>query len=182
VVDCVALPPAPEQVIEYVRLAVSAPVDCEPLVPSAPVHPPDAAHVLALAALQVMVALAPEASVAGAALSDTVGLCCAVIVAPEELLLELVEPLEPPELEELPEEPPELDEPLELVEPLEPDEPLEPEEPLDEEPPPDEPAMPEVSLPTADVLVAVLVVAVLVVGLVPAPDAVVVLAPAAVAS
>jgi hypothetical protein len=42
--------------------------------------------------------------------------------------------------------------------------------------------MPEVSLPTADVLVAVLVVAVLVVGLVPAPDAVVVLAPAAVAS
>ena len=157
VVDCVALPPAPEQVIEYVRLAVSAPVDCEPLVPSAPVHPPDAAHVLALAALQVMVALAPEASVAGAALSDTVGLCCAVIVAPEELLLELVEPLEP-------------------------DEPLEPEEPLDEEPPPDEPAMPEVSLPTADVLVAVLVVAVLVVGLVPAPDAVVVLAPAAVAS
>jgi hypothetical protein len=72
-VDCAALPPAPLQVRVYVLLALSAPVDCVPDVALVPDHLPEAVQEVALAELQVRVALAPLAMVLGLALRVTVG-------------------------------------------------------------------------------------------------------------
>ena len=54
-------------------MAVSDPVDCEPLTGLAPAQPPDAEHDVALAAFQVNIALDPDTTVLGAALMLTEG-------------------------------------------------------------------------------------------------------------
>jgi hypothetical protein len=72
VTDCVALPPAPVQVSEYVVLAVRAPVDCDPLTALVPDHAPEALHEVALVDDQVRVELAPLVTVLGLALRLTV--------------------------------------------------------------------------------------------------------------
>jgi hypothetical protein len=73
VVDCAALPPAPVQVIPKVLLAVSAPVDCEPLTALLPDQAPEAVQEVALAADQVNVELLPVVTVLGFAAMVTVG-------------------------------------------------------------------------------------------------------------
>lgn len=73
VADCAALPPVPLQVSVYVWLALSAPVDCEPLTALVPDQAPDAEHVVALVADQLNVELLPLATVLGLAASVTVG-------------------------------------------------------------------------------------------------------------
>ena len=73
VADCSALPPAPVQVNVYVVLAVSAPVDCEPLMARLPDQPPDATQEVALADDQESVEPLPLAMVLGLALNLTVG-------------------------------------------------------------------------------------------------------------
>jgi hypothetical protein len=72
VADCVALPPVPVQVSEYVVLAVRAPVDCDPLTALVPDHAPEALHEVALVDDQVRVELAPLVTVLGLALRLTV--------------------------------------------------------------------------------------------------------------
>jgi len=54
-------------------LALSAPVDCDPLVASLPDHPPEALQEVALVEDQLKVALLPFVTVLGAALKVTVG-------------------------------------------------------------------------------------------------------------
>jgi hypothetical protein len=71
--DCAALPPAPVQVKVYVALAVSAPVDCEPLTGLAPDQAPEAVQAVALVALQFSVALLPLAIALGPTLKVTAG-------------------------------------------------------------------------------------------------------------
>jgi hypothetical protein len=73
VVDCVALPPTPVQMIPYVLLAVSAPVDCEPLAALLPDQAPEAVQEVVLAADQVNVEPLPLATVLGLAAKVTVG-------------------------------------------------------------------------------------------------------------
>jgi hypothetical protein len=73
VADCVALPPEPVHVSPYVALAVSAPVDCEPLTGMLPDQAPEAAHAVALAADQVSIELLPLATVLGLSARLTVG-------------------------------------------------------------------------------------------------------------
>jgi hypothetical protein len=73
VADCEALPPAPVQVNVYVALAVSAPVDCEPLTGRPPDQAPEALHEVALVADQVNVALLPLVIALGPTLRLTVG-------------------------------------------------------------------------------------------------------------
>jgi hypothetical protein len=73
VVDWAALPPAPVQVTVYVVDAVSAPVDCEPLVASLPDQPPEAAQAVAFVVDQVKVELLPLAMELGLAARVTVG-------------------------------------------------------------------------------------------------------------
>jgi hypothetical protein len=82
VADWVALPPVPVQVSEYVTLAVSAPVDCEPLTALLPDHPPEAVQEVALVDDQVKVDVPPLTTVLGLALILTaaVGLGLAVTV------------------------------------------------------------------------------------------------------
>jgi hypothetical protein len=72
-VACVALPPAPVQVSVNVLLALSAPVDCEPLKALLPDQPPEALQAVALFEVQDNVALAPLVTVLGLAVIDTVG-------------------------------------------------------------------------------------------------------------
>ena len=72
VADCVALPPEPVQVSEYVDLAVSAPVDCEPVRGSLPDHAPEAVQEVALVEDQAKVALPPLVTVLGLAPMVTV--------------------------------------------------------------------------------------------------------------
>ena len=73
VADCTALPPAPVHVSVYVALALSAPVDCEPLTALVPDQAPDAVQEVAFADDQVSVALAPLAIALGPTLKLTVG-------------------------------------------------------------------------------------------------------------
>jgi len=73
VADCAALPPAPVHVNVYVALALSAPVDCEPLTALVPDQAPDAVQEVAFAEDQVSVALAPLAMALGPTLKLTVG-------------------------------------------------------------------------------------------------------------
>jgi hypothetical protein len=54
-------------------LAVSAPVDCEPLSPLEPLQPPDAVQAVASVADHESVELFPLATELGAALISTVG-------------------------------------------------------------------------------------------------------------
>jgi hypothetical protein len=54
-------------------VAVSAAVDTLPLVGSAPLQPPEAVHAVALAVLHVSIAVPPEVTLAGFAVSVTVG-------------------------------------------------------------------------------------------------------------
>jgi hypothetical protein len=57
-------------------LAVSAPVDCEPLKPLLPDQSPEAVHEVALVADHVNVELPPLATVLGLAVKLTVGAGC----------------------------------------------------------------------------------------------------------
>ncbi len=59
VVDCVAEPPAPVQVIENVVVAVSGPVDAVPLAAMLEVHPPTAAQEVAFVEIHEIVELFP---------------------------------------------------------------------------------------------------------------------------
>jgi hypothetical protein len=61
----VAFPPGPSQVSVKVEVALSGPVDFEPLGFRLPDHAPEAEHVLAFRLLQVRVAEPPEATVLG---------------------------------------------------------------------------------------------------------------------
>ena len=83
VVDCVALPPVPVHVSEYVALALRAPVEAEPLVAFEPVQAPEAEHEVALPDVHVRVEDAPLAMVLGLALKLTVavGVAATVTVA-----------------------------------------------------------------------------------------------------
>jgi len=73
VADCIALPPAPVQDKVYVVLAVSAPVDWDPLVAFGPAHPPEAVQAVALVADQVRLLLPLFATLLGLAVKLTVG-------------------------------------------------------------------------------------------------------------
>jgi hypothetical protein len=72
-------PPAP--VHDNVKLVfeLMLPVACDPLVASVPLQPPEAAQAVALVELHVRVALAPFATLAGLAVSETVGALTEVV-------------------------------------------------------------------------------------------------------
>jgi hypothetical protein len=76
----VLAPPAPVQVSEYVVLAVSTPVLCEPLNGLLPVHPPDPAQEVAFDEFQVRFDAVPLSTLFCEVLIEAVG--CAV--EPEE--------------------------------------------------------------------------------------------------
>jgi hypothetical protein len=67
------MPPGPEQVREYVAVAVNAAVVCVPLAARGLFQPPVAAHEVALVELQVNVDVPPLAIVDGAAVNMAVG-------------------------------------------------------------------------------------------------------------
>ena len=71
--DCAALPPVPVQVSVYVALAVSAPVDEEPLMALLPDQAPDAVQAVALVLDQVKVEVLPLSMELGLAARLTVG-------------------------------------------------------------------------------------------------------------
>lgn len=71
VADCVAEPPAPEQVSSYSVVLVRAPVDLVPLVATGPCQPPEAVQAVASADVQVRVELPPLLTVVGAAVKVT---------------------------------------------------------------------------------------------------------------
>jgi hypothetical protein len=80
-------PPAPLQVIVKPASAVSGPELCEPLTPSAPDHPPDAAQAVAPVDAQVNVDAAPGVTVVGDAVNVTVGVGATVTVAVAAVLV-----------------------------------------------------------------------------------------------
>jgi hypothetical protein len=71
--DWDAYPPLPVQVRVNCVVLRRATVVCEPLVPSAPVHPPEAAQLVALLAFQLRTADPPLLTVVGFVVSVTVG-------------------------------------------------------------------------------------------------------------
>ena len=73
VADCEALPPAPAHIRANVDVAVSVPVDCDPLIGLVPDHAPEAVQDVALVADQFKVALLPLVIALGPTLSVTVG-------------------------------------------------------------------------------------------------------------
>lgn len=73
VADWAAVPPVPVQVSVYVALALSAPVDWEPLTALVPDHAPEAVQAVALVADQVSVEALPLTSELGLAVRVTVG-------------------------------------------------------------------------------------------------------------
>jgi hypothetical protein len=73
VADCAALPPAPVQASVYVAFALRAPVECDPLVASLPVHPPEAVQEVAFVVDQLNVELPPLTMELGLAARLTVG-------------------------------------------------------------------------------------------------------------
>jgi hypothetical protein len=94
VADCTAEPPEPVHVSVYLVVVVSAAVFCEPLMPSEPLQPPDAAQDVALVEDHVNVEAAPLATVLGVAVNATVGaavvtvtvaVCAALPPAPVQL-------------------------------------------------------------------------------------------------
>jgi len=70
---CDALPPLPVHVNVNVELPVSAPVLCVPEVVRLPLHAPDAVQLVAFVELHVSIDAAPDATLVGDALIDTVG-------------------------------------------------------------------------------------------------------------
>lgn len=80
VADCVALPPVPVQVSTYVALALSAPLDCEPLMALLPDQAPEAMQEVALVEAHVKLELPPLAMVLGLALRVTVAVGAALTV------------------------------------------------------------------------------------------------------
>jgi hypothetical protein len=72
-VERAVLPPAPVHVSVYVRVAVSVPVDCDPLSAFAPDHPPEALQLVAFVDDHVSVDDCPDGMEAGFAANDTVG-------------------------------------------------------------------------------------------------------------
>jgi len=66
-------PPGPVQMSVYPVLAVNGPVLAVPPGARAPLHPPEAVHVVALVEVHVKVELAPEATAVGVAASETDG-------------------------------------------------------------------------------------------------------------
>jgi hypothetical protein len=75
------VPPAPLQVKEYDVVAERAPVPWLPLVPSAPLQPPEAVHDVALIELHVSVETPPEATTEGFATIVAVGITLTSTVA-----------------------------------------------------------------------------------------------------
>jgi hypothetical protein len=73
VADCAAEPPGPVHVSVYLVVVVSAPVACDPLIASLPLHPPEALQEVAFVDDQGRVELLPLAMVLGLALKLTVG-------------------------------------------------------------------------------------------------------------
>jgi hypothetical protein len=73
VADCWVVPPAPVQDRVKVALAVSAPVDCEPLRAMPPDQAPEAVQLVAEVEDHVSVALPPLAMAVGPTLKLTVG-------------------------------------------------------------------------------------------------------------
>jgi hypothetical protein len=67
------MPPGPEQVSEYVVVAVNAAVVCVPLAARGPFQPPVAVHEVALVELQVSVDVPPGATAVGFAVNVAVG-------------------------------------------------------------------------------------------------------------
>ena len=63
----------PVQLNIYTAVALRAPVDFDPLIACAPLHPPDAVQAVALVEVQVRVDALPLATLVGLALNDTVG-------------------------------------------------------------------------------------------------------------
>jgi hypothetical protein len=57
----------------YAVVALNAPVDFDPLIAWAPLHPPDAVQLVALVEVQVRVDALPLLTLEGLALNDTVG-------------------------------------------------------------------------------------------------------------
>ena len=73
VADCIAVPPEPVQVSEYVAFAVRGPVLWDPEVAFVPDQAPDAVHELALVEPQESVEKAPETTEVGLDEMETVG-------------------------------------------------------------------------------------------------------------
>jgi hypothetical protein len=73
VADCAALPPVPVQLKVYDAFAMSAPVDCEPLMAFAPDQPPEAVQAVAFVVDQVKVDVLPLSMELGFAARLTVG-------------------------------------------------------------------------------------------------------------
>lgn len=67
------MPPEPEQVRVKVVPAVSAPLDCVPMVALVPVQPPEAVQLVALIELHASVEDCPLFTLAGFAVNETVG-------------------------------------------------------------------------------------------------------------
>ncbi len=67
--------------------AVSAPVDCEPLVALLPDHAPDAVQLVALVVLHASVELPPLATAVGLAARVTLGAAGASLTVTETLLV-----------------------------------------------------------------------------------------------
>jgi hypothetical protein len=68
-----AVPPVPVQLKVYTAVALSAPVDCDPLIAWEPLQAPDAVQVVALVEDQVSVEVPPWATLDGLAVSETLG-------------------------------------------------------------------------------------------------------------
>jgi hypothetical protein len=73
VVEAEAEPPGPVQARLNVVVCVNAPLDCEPLLATAPDHPPEAVQEVALVELHVRVVALPVRTTVGSALMVTVG-------------------------------------------------------------------------------------------------------------
>jgi hypothetical protein len=87
------VPPGPEQISEYVVLAVTAPVLFVPPVAKAPLQPPDAAHEVALVELQVSMDVPPPATTVGFALNVAVG---RILTLPATVTVAVTAALGPP--------------------------------------------------------------------------------------
>lgn len=81
VVELVALPPAPVHVNTYLAVALSGPVDCEPLVANDPLQAPEAVHEVVFADFHASTADCPWVTAAGLGDKETVGLGVAPVVA-----------------------------------------------------------------------------------------------------
>ena len=75
------VPPGPVQLSVYTVLELMAPVVWEPLMATAPDHPPDAVQEVALVEDQLKVELPPADTLAGFALREAVGGAVTVTVA-----------------------------------------------------------------------------------------------------